>query len=89
MLVISYLICSLAFLELLEAASMSLFLASLFLLQVQEHNIFKSSSLFLTFLLAFFVAVLDLRCCVGFSLVVESGGYPLGAVASLTADYGL
>ena len=68
---------------------MSLFLASLFLLQVQEHNIFKSSSLFLTFLLAFFVAVLDLRCCVGFSLVVGSGGYPLVAVASLTADYGL
>ena len=33
---------------------MSLFLASLFLLQVQKHNIFTSFSLFLTFLLAFF-----------------------------------
>ena len=44
----------------------------------------------------FFLAVLGLCCCVGFSLVVESRGYsPIGvsgfliAVASLTVEHGL
>ena len=43
-----------------------------------------------------FLAVLGLRCCVGFSLAVTSGGYPLPvlcrlltAVASLVAENGL
>ena len=41
-----------------------------------------------------FLAVLGLRCCVGFSLVAASGGYPpaavhrlLTAVASLVAEH--
>ena len=43
-----------------------------------------------------FMAVLGLRCCVGFSLVVVSGGYSLFVVhgllivvASLVAEHGL
>ena len=43
-----------------------------------------------------FLTVLDLCCCTGFSLVVESRGYPpavvlalLIAVASLVAEHGL
>ena len=43
-----------------------------------------------------FMAVLSLRCCMGFSLVVANGAYPLVAVcgllivvASLIAEHGL
>ena len=36
-----------------------------------------------------FFAVLGLSCCMGFSLIVESRGYSLVAVASLIAEHAL
>ena len=52
--------------------------------------------LFIVVLICLVLAVLDLRCCLGFSLSAVSGGYSLAAVhgllivvASLVAEHGL
>ena len=36
-----------------------------------------------------FLAIVDLHCCAGFSLVVVSGGSSLVVVAALVAEHGL
>ena len=44
-----------------------------------------SAMVFYFLLFAFLMTLLGLRCCVGFSLVVASEGYCLGAVLGLLA----